>query len=401
MASRCAFSGNCLLLSCITWSLCCWSDPASLPAAEGTTPAAGIATDAPVSPNQFERGSDSDRIEAAIAEALKTGVNAVAIPRMNRKTGKPLWLVERAILLPSDFTLLLNDCLVRLAPGTKDNILANAGSRTSPPSANENIRILGRGNAVLSGGLVSHWEKPGDKNGWRTIGLLLYNTQHFTLEGFRMEETQTWAISLENGCAFGRIANIDFLNSNKYPNQDGVDLRKGCHDILIENITGDTGDDSVALTGLRNAHRDPQKPSMQIDSSSGTNDDIYNVIIRNVKTRVCGGHHIVRLLNHDGIKLYNISISDVMDASGPNDKRPRAAVKIGDANYSSMAQNKLGETYNIFVDNVVSRAQTVVKIQGTLKNATLRNIVGYDGNSRLVDIGSMPTENIISDAHQF
>ena len=30
-----------------------------------------------------------DRVEAAIAEALKAGVHAVEIPRMNRKTGKP------------------------------------------------------------------------------------------------------------------------------------------------------------------------------------------------------------------------------------------------------------------------------------------------------------------------
>jgi len=359
-------------------------------------------SDHAISPNQFENGSDSDRIEAAIAEALRTGVNSVEIPRMNHKTGKPIWLIDRAVLIPSDFTLVLSDCLVRLAPGTKDNILANAGSRTSPLSGNKNIRVLGKGSPVLSGGVGSHWDKPGDKNGWRTIGLLLYNTQHFTLDGFQMEETQTWAISLENGCAHGSIANIDFSNSNRYPNQDGVDLRKGCHDILIENITGDTGDDSVALTGLRNDHPDPAKPSMQIGGSqSREDDDIYNVTIRNVRTRVCGGHHIVRLLNHDGIKLYNIFISDVMDASGPKDARAKAAIRIGDAGYSSMAKNKLGDTYNIFIDNVLSRAETIVKIQGTLKNSTLRNIVGYDGNSRLVETGSLPTENVIVEAHQF
>jgi polygalacturonase len=355
-----------------------------------------------ISPNQFQDGSDSDRIEAAIAEALKTGVNSVEIPRMNRKTGQPIWLIERAILIPSDFTLVLSDCLVRLAPGTKDNILANAGSRTSPLSGNKNVRILGKGSPVLSGGVGSNWEKPGDKNGWRTIGLLLYDTQHFTLDGFQMEETQTWAISLENGCAYGRIANIDFANSNKYPNQDGVDLRKGCHDILIENITGDTGDDSVALTGLRNDNPDPLKPSMQVGGpQSRENDDIYNITIRDIRTRVCGGHHIVRLLNHDGIKLYNIFISNVMDASGPKDARAKAAIRIGDVGYSSMAKNKLGETYNIFIDNVLSRAETVVKIQGTLKNATLRNIVGYDVNSQLVETGSVPTQNVIVDGHRF
>lgn len=40
-------------------------------------------------------------------------------------------------------------------------------------------------------------------------------------------------------------------------NQDGVDVRKGCHNLVIENISGVTGDDAVALT----AYRDPPSSS--------------------------------------------------------------------------------------------------------------------------------------------
>ena len=80
-------------------------------------------SDAPITPNQFANGSDSERIEAAIAEGLRTGVNSVAISRMNQKTMKPIWLIDRAILVPSDFTLLLNDCLVRLRPARKTTSL--------------------------------------------------------------------------------------------------------------------------------------------------------------------------------------------------------------------------------------------------------------------------------------
>ena len=358
--------------------------------------------ESPISPNQFTTGSDSDRIEAAIAEALKTGVNCVQIPRINRQTGKRMWLIDRAILLPSEFTLQLNDCFVRLAPGVQDNIISNAGSRQEPIAGNRNIHIIGRGLPVLSGGVSAHYKRPGDRNGWRTIGILFHGTTHFTIEGLQIQEPHAWSISLEHGCAHGRIANIDFQCSNKYPNQDGVDLRKGCHDILIENITGVTGDDTIALTGLRGRKPTPDRKPMQIGGYEPTeNDDIYNVIIRNVKTRVSGGHHIVRLLNHDGIKLYNIFITNVMDTSTSKQKRAKAGVKIGDRGYSSMGLNQLGETYNIFIDNLVSRAQNVVLIQGTLKNATLRNIIGHDGNSHLVQKGSMPTENVIIDAHQF
>ena len=356
-----------------------------------------------VTPNAFHEGADSDRIEAAVAKAVETGERSVEIPRMNAKSGQPLWLIDRAILLPSDFTLILRDCLVRLSPGTQDNLIRNAGTVKAPMEGNENIRVLGIGNAVLSGGLTAHFNPPGDKSGWRTIGVLLCGVRHFTIEGFTLEETQAWAVSVENGCAFGRIANLHFKNTNKYPNEDGVDVRKGCHDIQIENITGVTGDDAVALTGLRNekAKTNPGLRTMQVGGNLPcSDDDIYNITIRNVRAKVAGGHHIVRLLNQDGIKLYNIFISDVLDASGPNDPRVQAGVKIGDVRYWSMKQCQLGDTFNIFVDNVLTRGKTGVKIQGPLKNAVLRNIVGYDGCTNLVE-KTAPTENVVTDEKQF
>ncbi|HNX33857.1 MAG TPA: glycosyl hydrolase family 28 protein [Kiritimatiellia bacterium] len=358
---------------------------------------------AAITPNDFREGTDSDRIEAAVAKAVETGERSVEIPRMNAKSGQPVWLIGRAILLPSDFTLVLRDCLVRLAPGTQDNLIRNAGTAKQPMEANENIRILGVGNAVLSGGLQAHFDPPGDKSGWRTIGVLLCGVRRFTIEGFAMEETQAWAVSVENGCCHGRIANLEFRNTNKYPNQDGVDIRKGCHDILIENITGQTGDDTVALTGLRNekAKTNPGLRTMQVGGNMPRpDDDIYNITVRNVRAKVAGGHHIVRLLNQDGIKLYNIFISDVMDASGPNDPRVQAGVKIGDLRYWSMSQCQLGDTYNVFVDNVLTRGKTGVRIQGPLKNAVLRNIVGYGGCTNLAE-KTAPTENVIIDAKSF
>ena len=368
----------------------------------GCVLAAGL-MQAAVTPNDFKAGSDSDRIEAAIARAVETGERSIEIPRMNAASGRPLWLITRAILVPSDFTLLLRDSTVRLAPGTRDNLVRNAGTAKEPMEADRNIRILGEGNAVLSGGTEAHFDPPGDRSGWRTIGVLLCGVKGFTIEGLTLEETQAWALSVEHGCTDGRIANLTFRNTNKYPNQDGVDIRKGCHDILIENITGETGDDTVALTGLRNnkAATNPGVRTMQIGGNAPRpDDDIYNITVRNVRAKVAGGHHIVRLLNQDGIKLYNIFIRDVVDASGPQDPRVQAAVKIGDTRYWSLSQSQLGDTYNVFVDTVLSRGRTAVRIQGPLKNAVLRTIVGYDGCTNLVE-KSAPTENLSVDAHAF
>ncbi|MDX9795038.1 MAG: glycosyl hydrolase family 28 protein [Kiritimatiellia bacterium] len=341
---------------------------------------------AAVSPNAFETGSDSDRIEAAIARAVESGERSVEIPRLNARRGQPLWLIERAILVPSDFTLVLRDCRIQLAPGTQDNIIRNAGTAQKPMAGDRNISILGFGNAVLSGGTEAHFNPPGDKSGWRTIGVLLCGVKHFTIDGLMMEETQAWAISVENGCAYGRISNIAFNSSNKMPNQDGVDVRKGCHDILIENITGAVGDDAVALTGLRSDKPPaPGRKPMQIGGyAPSDNDDIYNITIRNVQAKCKGGHGIIRLLNHDGIRMYNIIVRDVIDTSTEGEPRVHAAVRIGDTNYSSIRKSELGEMFNIVVDTVMTRGRIGVTIRGPLKDSRIENIMGFDGCTNLL-----------------
>lgn len=355
----------------------------------------GCAAFASVTPNAFTEGSDSDRIEAAIAQAIATGERSIEIPRMNAKRGQAIWLIDRAIMLPSDFTLILRDCTLELAPGAQDNLIRNAGTLKEPMEGNRNIRILGHGNVLLSGGKKSHFDPPGDRSGWRTIGILLYNVQHFTIDGFAMAETQAWAISVEHGCAYGRISNLAFNSSNKMPNQDGVDIRKGCHDILIENITGATGDDTVALTGLRSDKPPaPGRKPMQIGGRAPTeNDDIYNITIRNVIAKCTGGHGIIRLLNQDGVKMYNITIRDVVDSSTSKERRVFSAIRVGDTNYSSMRRSEMGEMFNIVIDNVVSRGQSVVMIKGPLCDSAITNIRGFDGCAKLID-AQAPLKNV-------
>ncbi|MDX9867027.1 MAG: glycosyl hydrolase family 28 protein [Kiritimatiellia bacterium] len=357
--------------------------------------------EAAISPNDFDRGSDSDRIEAAIGRAVRGGERTVEIPRLNAKRDQPVWLIERAILVPSDFTLVLRGCRIQLAPGTQDNLIRNAGTARTPMQGDRNIRILGMGNAVLSGGTEAHFDPPGDKSGWRTIGVLLCGVRHFTLDGFGMEETQAWAISVENGCAYGRISNIAFNSSNKMPNQDGVDVRKGCHDILIENITGSVGDDAVALTGLRSDKPPaPGRKAMQLGGRAPTDhDDIYNITIRNVQAKCVGGHGIIRLLNHDGIRLYNIIVRDVIDTSTDRDPRVQAAVRIGDTNYSSMRKAEPGEMFNIVVDTVLTRGHTGVTILGPLKNARIDNILGFGGCTNLIRKSAV-TQNVTQDRRE-
>ena len=263
--------------------------------------------------------SDSDRIETAIAVACAPGGSRRVTLARNVKREDGRWMIDRAILLPSDFTLELDGAWIELAPGTRDNIIRNAGAvATGVVRPNRNIRILGRNGAVLCGGRGNYFSpcRSGDSNGWRAMGILFAAVTDYEIAGFLMKETQCWGISQENGCARGHVHDIEFDSTNVNRNQDGIDVCKGCHDILIENVYGVTGDDTVALTGLRRpADRSRSAQVFKYPCQIGgwwptDDDDIHDITVRNVRARSAGGDGVVRLLVQDGVKIAGMTTAD-------------------------------------------------------------------------------------------
>ena len=364
-------------------TLCVSSTDAASPsfASPRSAPASGGAGAS--GPAEIIYGGDSDAIDAMIANACAPGGDRTVV--LGRNPGNPdgTWMITHAILLPDDFTLILDDCRVELAPGTRDNLIRNAGAvgflRITP---NRNIKVIGRGNAVLCGGRSNHYEPTmsGDRNGWRAIGILFCGVTDYELAGFTMEETQCWGISQENGCAKGWVHDIRFADTNKMRNQDGVDIRKGCHDILVENLSGVCGDDVVALTALRReagTMRVGRKSSCQIGGDwPGPDDDVYNVTVRHVHARCSGGHGIIRLLVQDGIRMHHVEVSDIVDTTdvAAGDPRCQATIRIGDTNYWSIRCNELGEMHHITVRDVASSGRAAVWIKGPLCDSAITGI---------------------------
>ena len=61
----------------------------------------------PHTPNEFA-GSDSDRIEQAIAAAVADGSRRLHIPAENAGRNEEVWILDRAIVIPSGFALILD-----------------------------------------------------------------------------------------------------------------------------------------------------------------------------------------------------------------------------------------------------------------------------------------------------
>lgn len=343
---------------------------------------AGERRDAPV------YGGDSDNIDAMIAEACLPGGSRTVTLGRNPQREDGVWMTTRAILLPDDFTLILDDCRVELAPGTRDNIIRNAGAlgyrRVTP---NRNIRVLGKGDAVLCGGKANHFAptRSGDWNGWRSMGILFASVTGYELAGFTMEETQCWGISQEYGCSRGHVHDIRFRDTNRMLNQDGVDVRKGCHDIVIENISGVCGDDMVALTGLRKPKGTLQTKGFSGCQLSGVwpeaEDDIHNIVIRNIQGRSAGGHGLIRLLTQDGIQMHHITISNIVETADVVKGEPTCmgTIRIGDTGYWSIRCCELGEMRDIAVNDVKSVSKIGVLIRGKLSDSSILGIAVPEG----------------------
>ncbi len=390
-----------------------------------------------VNVNDFLKNSDNDALDAAIAARGADGI--VVIPPRESADGRDFWLLDRAVLLPANTTVILRNCKLKLSDKCRDNFFrsANCGLGIEENEPLSNIHIRGEGNAVLEG--ADHPRATGDggkilknpcpftvedickyadwvpaerktpegitfadrhdcsygtdagkagesqKGDWRGIGILFACVDHFSISGITVRESHGWAISLE-ACSNGTVEKIHFdARMNKLidgmlqnmENQDGVDIRNGCHDITISDITGETGDDVVALTAIV-GNNSVYKPGGSLGTTHVMHNDytrrdrdIYNVTIRNIRaySSLC---YLVRLLPCN-CQIRNVVIDGVIDTS-PEDV-VCGGIFLGekDAAYGNNLPDSL---QNITISNVIyNNVKKAIRMDGYWKNGAITNVI--------------------------
>lgn len=355
-----------------------------------------------MSANIFQKGG-YDYITAQIQRAIKSG------SRTARITGH--WEIDRAVRLPSNITLILENCYLKMAKDCYSNMFLNEHCGTELGKTLEgtdtNITIKGKGYAIIDGGGYNGLtERTAGKNGLPSMfvqnPILFQNVDGFSISNLTVRDQRWWAITFIYS-RNGYVGNIDFcscdtafdsegkeyhqLDYDKYEdvlvkNSDGIDLRIGCHNILIENITGFIEDDTVALTALNTASGSYEYKNYAVE---GMDWDIHHVEIRNIKTAsFCS---MVRLLNQGGPSLHDITIDGVWDQSDvcPHLVTGFNAVKVGDLHMYGSRHATEDETYNITIKNVYAAGRVGVKLIGGMKNVVLYNIECKEGTQMILD----------------
>ena len=346
----------------------------------------------------FKKGG-SEYITSKIEEALRSGSREATV--------EGNWEIETAVRLPSDFTLVLKDCYLIMADGVYSNMFVNLNHGTAEGKTaagmNKNINIVGCGEAILDGGKYNGLsERNHNKDGmppiWKNNLLLFTGVDGFKISGIKCVNQRWWALNFVY-CRNGYLGNIHFCSSdigvdasgNEYhglerskyeevlvKNSDGIDLRQGCRNIIIENITGFTEDDSIALTALNGE----LEQSFKVD---GLPSDLCNIEIRNIRTAAFCTN--VRLLNQGDIALHDILIDGVEDVGRQSSRMDHGlyTVRIGDTRIYGTRHATEDETYNITVRNVIGGGDYVISLAGQMKNLVLENISALCGTELMLD----------------
>jgi len=211
--------------------------------------------------NNFTGANDSEILNNAVQNRGADGIVVIS-PRQIDKT-RDYWLLDSAVLLPENTTVVLQNVKIKLSDQCRDNFFrtANCGLGIEDPSPIRNVHIRGEGVCLLEGAdhpratgdssklqhapcphfpedickvadwipeerrtpeTLDFWDvhnhsygtdagKEGESQygDWRGIGILFANTEDFSISGLRIKGSHGWAISVE-ACSNGRIEKIDF-----------------------------------------------------------------------------------------------------------------------------------------------------------------------------------------------
>lgn len=388
-----------------------------------------------ITPNDYI-GTDTERIDAAISAAQQT-THQIVIPR-NNSNGSNCWSIDRAILIPENMTIILDNCTIQLSDSCRDNMFRsnNVGIGITNPEWISNINIIGTGNVILKGAdnprstgdayrtltlspenetnwRVSYGSDAGkpevkQKGDWRNNLIQIAYVDGVNIKNITIENSHAWAISFErtrnvviSDIKFNNPETI-FINGIKKKafNKDGINLRHGCKYFKIHNISGINGDDLIALSSLDVApyyHINGDVNSYQVTSTrwNGPDDDTEQVFITNCQTNYTG----VAIRASDSASIHHVFINGIITKERPDIPAPYGGspytLLVGGKGYGQSSVP--GKINNIHAMNLTGDGKSLILIESPIVNCSFMNGIytGERAKAITYTIDKTETENVV------
>jgi len=298
-----------------------------------------------------------------------------------------IYLIESAIVIPSNRTLYIKNAKIILKSGSYDNMFRNSDF----DNGNENISIVGLGNALIDGNSAGHndgystWGK-GTVNTYKYFTGCFCNVTNLNIYGVVVSDYAHWCWLLQ-GVTTGTMHDIYFNYKNVIANQDGIDINWGCNNLEIYNLSGRTVDDTLCLA--------VGKPDFWVVTEDTPVNkrgigDIYNIDIHDLFINSTAYHPIV-FLGGDGNKIHDIIMDDWTVFACT------FLLYFGLTGYYDVAPTK-DEVFNITANNITinaaSTSNQVIQIKENCKDITFTNITNNTGKT-LVGVTAMDIDNVV------
>jgi hypothetical protein len=329
-------------------------------------------------PSQFPGKNGGERIQAAI-NLLGTKPKVIEIgPQGPDLDGH--WVLTKAIIVPSNTTLVFHSSKLFMADKVSDNLIRNFHADSGDDLRDENIHILGIGGTELNGNAENQVRQA---QVYKNFGIAFHKVDKASIKGIALGPTEGWGMGLENVTDL-LIDSIRFQQDGKTSNQDGVHICGPGSRISISNIIGTIADDAIALDAGAGAED-------YRGSARGPGGLLENIVVTNVSVKNLHAGAVVRTVASKGKPLDGVYISQVV-ITGANQ-----VLKIGwDRWGARQAGREVGDVFpsceeqkNIIIEGVKGTTDDVFcRVESNVKNLTIRNVRGHCGSTAFTNVSS-------------
>jgi hypothetical protein len=325
---------------------------------------------------QFPGRNGGERIQAAI-DSLGTKPKVIHVgPQGPDPEGR--WSLTKAIILPSNTTLIFHGSRLFMAEHVSDNILRNFHADTGDHKRDENIHILGIGGAELDGNAVNQVRRA---HVYQNFGISFYKVDKASIRGIALGPTEGWGMGLEDVNDL-IIESIRFQQDGATNNQDGIHICGPGTRVCISNIIGTVADDAIAIDAGAGAED-------YRGSARGTGGHLENIIVSNVSVKNLRSAAVVRTVASKGKSLDGVFISNVMITSANQVLKigwDRWGARQGGRDVSGVFPS-CEEHQNIVIEGVKGSTDDVFcRIESNVRNLTIRNVRGTCGKAAFTNI---------------